>query len=114
MSEHVSGLAQSIQQAASSKSAILVGLTGASVELWIKELVTDHLFQNSMILIGAMVPITIILINIGKVVFDYKTKNERAVIEQEKAIQAKEETRQAKLRTALLEHQAKEKGLSVD
>jgi uncharacterized protein YacL len=114
MNEHVSGIVQNVQQAASSKSAILVGLTGASVELWIEKLVTDSLFQNSMILIGAMVPITIIMINLGKVVFDYKTKDERKVIEEQKAIQAKEETRQAKLRTLLLEVQVKEKGLSVD
>jgi uncharacterized protein YacL len=114
MNEHVSGLAQNIQQAASSKSAILVGLTGASVELWIKELVTDPLFQNSMILVGAMVPITIILINISKLWSDYQTRDERKVVEEEKATQAKEETRQAKLRTLLLEDQVKEKGLSVD
>lgn len=114
MNEHVSEAVQSIQQAASSKTAMVAGLTGASVELWIERIVTDSLFQNSMILIGAMVPITIILINLGRAVFDYRTKDERAAIEHEKAVQAIEETRQAKLRTALLEHQAKEKGLSVD
>lgn len=114
MNEHASNLAQNIQQAASSKSAIVAGLTGASVGAWIEKIVTDPLFQNSMILIGALVPITIILINIQKLIGDWQTKDERKAIAAAEADVKAEEFRQAKLRTALLEKQAEEKGLSVE
>lgn len=114
MSEHVSEIVHHVQQAASSKGAVLVGITGASVELWIENLVTDSLFQDCMILIGAMVPITIILINIVKLFGDYQTRDERKIIASAEAQTAIEEKRQAKIRTLLLEDQAREKGIKID
>ena len=114
MNEHASNLMQNVQQAASSKSAIVAGVTGASVGTWIEKIVTDPLFQNSMILIGAMVPITIILINVSRLIGDWQTKDERRAIASAELKLKQEEEYQARLRTALLEKQAEEKGVSVD
>jgi len=113
MKEHASDVIHNMQQAASSKGAVVVGLTGASVGTWIERVVTDPLFQNGMILVGAMVPVTIILVNISKLISDWRTRDERKAIVETDLNLKKEEEYQARLRTALLEKQAEERGITI-
>ena len=95
MKEHLN---QVVQDAASSKAALTIGLGTASAPAWIQIINSEHT-QAIIVLIGMLVSLTIIGINV-------QTFRIRSAA-------AKLKLRQETLRIALLEEQAKEKGLKV-
>ena len=86
-----------IQEAASSKTALAVGVGTASVPAWIAFLNSENT-QAIVILIGMIVSLTIICVNVQT----FKAR----------LVQNREKVRQEQLRTKLLEHEVRERGLS--
>jgi len=97
MKDHV---LESLQHAASGKTAMAVGLTTASAPAWIDRVVSSLDFQNGLILLGAAVSISIVIVNFQSV--------------RQRMATNKEVRRQERIRTAFLEAQAVERGISVD
>ena len=88
-----------IQHAASGKTGIAVVATTVSAPAWI-EVLTGDATRAMVILLGIVVSLTIIVINFQTFKVrsaDYKIKE-----------------RQEKIRTALLEHNARESGIDPD
>jgi len=85
-----------VQETASSKTALVVGAATASAPAWINFLNSEYT-QAIVILIGMTLSVTIICVNI-------QTFKARITVNKVKEYQEQ-------LRTALLEQQAKEKGL---
>ncbi len=98
--EHLVELVEVAQHAASGKAAMLVAGATASAPVWIERVVSGEGFQSALILLGAIVSITIISVNIQAF--------------RQRLITNKEKRRQEKIRTALLENQAKEKNIKID
>jgi len=95
MKEHLN---QVVQDAASSKAALTIGLGTASAPAWIEIIHSDYT-QAIIVLIGMIVSLTIIGVNIQT----FLTKSAASKLQK----------RQETIRLALLEEQAKEKGLKL-
>lgn len=93
-------LLDSVQHAASGKTAMAVGLTTASAPAWIDKVVSSQAFSNSLIILGAFVSLTIVVVNIQSI--------------RQRMVTNKEIRRQEKIRTALLEAQAVEKNIVIE
>jgi FtsH-binding integral membrane protein len=92
-------LVESIQQAASGKAALAMGVAGITTPTWVDYIVSNSSFQAGLVLLGAIVSLTIIAVNIQSLIQRKKTN--------------KEKYRQERIRTALLECQAKDKGIEI-
>lgn len=90
---------ENIQHAASGKSALVAGPAIATAPAWI-DFIQGPTFQAIAILLGIVVSITVILVNIQSI------RQRYAVNQQHR--------RQEQIRTALLEAQAEDRGISVD
>jgi hypothetical protein len=91
------------QHAASGKGALTVVIGTATAPSWIEwaiSQVQSELFVAVGIILGILVSVSIFIINIQSFLIHRKT--------------SKEKNRQEKIRTALLEAQAKEKNITVD
>ena len=91
-------LTEVIQGIASSKTALLVGVSAASAPAWINML-TSQAAQATVVGIGMVLSVTIICVNV-QTLFS-KVKKNKIILRQEQ------------VRSALLEYQAKEKGLDL-
>ena len=89
---------QTVQEAASSKTALAIGLGTASVPAWV-DIINSEMTQAIAIVIGMIVSVTIILVNVQT--FRVRTA------------EAKVRARQENLRLRLLEEQAKERGIDL-
>ena len=100
MRDHIPQLlAEVAQNAASSKPAMIFGAATASIPAWIQMIHSDST-QAIIVVLGIIVSITIIAVNVQAIVT--RAKKNRIMMRQEK------------LRLALLENQAAEKGLKID
>lgn len=96
-------LIESIQHASASKAALAVGVGTATAPGWmgwINGLVSSDNFGSLMVIVGALVSITIIVVNIQSIIIKART--------------SKQTQRQERIRTALLEAQAAEKHITID
>jgi len=96
-------LIESVQHAASGKAALTVVIGTATAPTWIEwaiAQVQSELFVAIGIILGIFVSISIFVINIQT----FLSRRQRT----------KETQRQERIRTALLESQAKEKNIKVD
>jgi hypothetical protein len=94
---------ESAQHAASGKAAMAVGigtLTAPSWLQWINGLVSSDYFGSLLIVLGALVSITIVIVNVQSIIIKTQTRRETV--------------RQERIRTALLEQQAKERNIEID
>lgn len=96
-------LYENLQHAAASKGALAVGVGTATAPgwmVWINTLVSSDNFGSLMVIVGALVSITIIVVNIQSIIIKART--------------SKQTQRQERIRTALLEAQAAEKKIQID
>ena len=96
-------LYEGIQHAASGKTALTVVIGTATAPSWIDWAilqVQSELFVSMGVILGVFVSISIFVINIQSVFIRYRS--------------SKEAHRQERIRTALLEAQAKEKHIVID
>lgn len=94
---------ESVQHAASGKAAMTVVIGTATAPSWIEwaiSLVQSEVFVTAGLVLGVLVSISIFVVNIQSVFIRYQA--------------SKVTRRQERIRTALLESQAKEKNISVD
>ena len=90
---------ETIQHAASGKTGVAVVATTVSAPAWI-EILNGDTTRAMVILIGIVVSLTIIIINVQT----FKVRSANSKIKE----------RQEKIRTALLEHNARESGIDPD
>jgi len=90
---------ETVQHAAAGKAAFVAGPAIATAPSWI-DFVQGPTFQALAIILGVLVSITVILVNI-------QSLRQKSQVNQERR-------RQERIRTALLEEQAKDRGISVD
>lgn len=88
---------ETIQDAAASKTALILVPTTASAPVWIDRVVSSSQFQSGLIILGAIASLSIVLINLQS--FRQRMKVNKETIRQEK------------IKTLIIEHKARENNI---